>query len=97
MATNTKKTIPTAQAVPVVEGPVTADEGVEVFSTVRPCNVLFNILCKGEIIYGRFADKRKAIHFTVPKRLVKDFSKHHHVRTGFIVPLSKLPESLRYR
>lgn len=65
------------------------------YSTVRPCNVLFNILCRGEIIYGHFADQRKAIRFDVPKRLVPAFNKHHHVRKGFIVPLSKLPESLQ--
>mgnify|MGYP000008957902 FL=1 len=65
------------------------------YSTVRPCNVLFNILCRGEIIYGHFADHRTAVRFDVPKHLVSAFDKHHHVRKGFIVPLSKLPKNLQ--
>nr|DAG09738.1 MAG TPA: hypothetical protein [Caudoviricetes sp.] len=75
---------------------VVKEEGAFVtYSTVRPCNVLFNILCKGEIIYGRFADHRTAVRFDVPKHLVSVFDKHHHVRKGFIVPLSKLPKNLQ--
>ena len=75
---------------------VVKEEGAFVtYSTVRPCNILFNILCKGEIIYGRFADHRTAVRFDVPKHLVSAFDKHHHVRKGFIVPLSKLPKNLQ--
>lgn len=71
------------------------EEDFVTYSTVRPCNILFNILCKGEIVYGHFADHRTAVRFDVPKHLVSAFNKHHHVRKGFIVPLSKLPQSLQ--
>jgi hypothetical protein len=74
---------------------VKEEDAFVTYSTVRPCNVLFNILCKGEIVYGHFADHRSAVRFNVPKHLVSTFNKHHHVRKGFIVPLSKLPQSLQ--
>lgn len=77
------------------EAAKTVEDAFVMYSTVRPCNVLFNILCKGEIIYGRFADHRTAVRFDVPKHLVSAFDKHHHVRKGFIVPLSKLPKNLQ--
>lgn len=90
----TKKSTPATQKVVEEKEEPLVDTKV-VYSTVRPCNVLFNILCRGEVIYGHFSDKRKSIHFEVPSSLVKYFEQHHHVKSGFIVPLSKLPEKLR--
>lgn len=73
---------------PAEAGPAAPEGDYKQYRTSDKGSVLFDILIKGENVYGYWGDEKKHIYFNVPKNLTEWFEKHWHFTSGNVVAAS---------